>query len=112
MRIGKKTKKIEKIPAFLQSALWSYNLEKMNPRDKTDKRIIVEQVLNYGTWKQLEWVVNFYTWREIKEVVKNPSRGLWMKDSINYWMKFFDLKFSKAKLNKALFSPGPKFFTK
>jgi hypothetical protein len=105
----KKVKKSEKVPAFLQSALWSYDIKKFNPRDRADKKIIIEQVLNYGTWKQLEWVVNFYSWREIKEVVKNPSRGIWFEQSLNYWTQFFGIKRQSKKYERAIFRIIPDF---
>lgn len=105
----KKEKKTEKIPVFLQSALWSYDIKKMDPRDRADKRIIIEQVLNYGTWKQLEWVVNFYTWREIKEVVKKPSRGIWFEQSLNYWTRFFGIRTRAEKYKRALVRMVPDF---
>ncbi|MBU1486743.1 hypothetical protein KKH56_01660 [bacterium] len=46
------------VPKFLQSALWSYDLSKMDAGNKDDKRIIIEQVLNYGIWEQLKWLTN------------------------------------------------------
>ncbi|MEA3464007.1 MAG: hypothetical protein U9R14_02960 [Patescibacteria group bacterium] len=96
------------IPKFLQSALWSYNLENMDINNKADKRIIIEQILNFGTWKQLKWLINNCSWREIKQIIKNPSPGLWMEDSLNYWLIFFGIKLSNAKKEKAIFNLWPK----
>ena len=94
------------LPNFLQSALWSYNIKKMDV-DK-DKKLIMEQILNYGTWKQLKWLLNNYSWREIKNVVKNPARGCWRDDVLNYWLLFFNIKMSKSKKERALFNLCPK----
>ncbi|MBU0566726.1 hypothetical protein KJ693_04125 [bacterium] len=96
------------VPKFLQSALWSYDLSKMDAGNKDDKRIIIEQVLNYGIWEQLKWLTNTYSWDEIKEVAKKPSRGIWMEDSLNYWSLFFGLELSANEREKALFSLTPK----
>ncbi|MCK5460327.1 hypothetical protein KAI52_04375 [Candidatus Parcubacteria bacterium] len=92
---------------FLQSALWSYNLKKLDI--KRDKKIIIEQILNYGTWEQLKWIMSSYSLNEIKRVVENPSRGCWKEDSLNYWLLFFNIKMPKRKSEKALFNLCPKF---
>ena len=96
------------LPKLLQSALWSYDLKKMDPKDSIDKRIIIEQVLNYGTWEQLKWVTATYSWKEIEEIAKNPSRGIWMDDALNYWTKILNLKLTKNKREQALFNLAPK----
>lgn len=92
---------------FLQSALWSYDLKKMDIN--FDKKIIIEQILNYGTWEQLKWLMNNYSLNEIKIAVENPSRGNWREDSLNYWLLFFNIKMPKQKREKALFNLCPKF---
>jgi len=96
------------LPKFLQSALWSYDLKNMDANNKSDKKIIIEQILNYGTWEQLKWLTKTYSWNEIKQIVKTPSRGIWKKDSLNYWLLFFNLKMPKIKREEALFSLIPK----
>ena len=93
----------------MQSALWSYNLSQMDREDKSDKRIIIEQVLNYGTWEQVKWVTKNYSWKEIKEIVKSPSRGIWMDDALNYWTKFFNIKLSAKKYEISIVHMNPKF---
>ena len=93
----------------MQSALWSYDLSKMDPQDKSDKRIIIEQVLNYGTWEQVKWVTKNYSRKEIENIVKNPSRGIWMDDSLNYWLTLLNIKLPKQKKERALFILEPKF---
>jgi hypothetical protein len=84
------------VPKKLQSALWSYDLKKLNLR--SDKRVIIEQILNHGTWKQLQWLLQTYSEREIKQVVKDPSRGIWQEDAMNYWAKYFNLKKPDKKI--------------
>jgi hypothetical protein len=105
----KESKKTQKIPSFLQSALWSYDLSKMEVKDKSDKRIIIEQVLNYGTWEQVKWVTKNYSRKEIKDIVKSPSRGIWMDDALNYWLTLLNMKMPRPKRERALFSLDPKF---
>jgi len=80
------------LPKNLQSALWSYDLKRFNIRNEKDRKIIIEQVLNHGTWEQLKWLFKTYSEKEIKEVVKSPSRGTWQEDAMNYWTRYFGLK--------------------
>lgn len=90
------------LPNFLQSALWSYDLKKM--AKSRDKKIIITQILNHGTWPQIQWLLKNYSSKEIKRILKNPSRGVWQADVINYWEKIFNLRLPKNKADKALFS--------
>lgn len=90
------------LPNFLQSALWSYDLKKMTKNRY--KNIIITQILNYGTWPQLQWLLKNYSAKEIKEVLKNPARGMWRADVINYWEKIFNLRLPKNMIDKALCS--------
>ncbi|MBI2459104.1 MAG: hypothetical protein HYV53_00955 [Parcubacteria group bacterium] len=90
------------LPNFLQSALWSYNLKSV--KKNFHKKIIITQILNYGTWPQIQWLLKNYSSKEIKEVLKNPDRGVWQADVINYWKKIFNIRLPKKKVDKALFS--------
>ena len=90
------------LPNFLQTALWSYNLKRMTKNRY--KNVIITQILNYGTWPQIQWLLKNYSSKEIKDVLKNPSRGVWRADVINYWEKIFNIRLPKNKVDKALFS--------
>lgn len=97
----------QKIPKFLQSALWSYSLDAMSADNPSDRKLIIEQILNYGTQDQLDWLLGNYTKEQIKEVVKNPSRGLWQKDSLNYWTKILEIILPKDTYKNAIFNLNP-----
>jgi hypothetical protein len=90
------------LPKLLQSALWSYDLAKVD-REK-HKRVIITQVLNHGTWKQVKWILDNYPTADIEEVIKKPDRGVWQKDVLNYWIKILNLKITREKSNRAIFS--------
>lgn len=102
MSKAKKGKK--KLPKFLQSALWSYDLNAFEPDNPYDKDLIVTQIFNHGTWKQLQWLLGRYSKKELVETLKKPRKGLWHKDSLNYWQEVLNIKLSKKDYQKALFN--------
>lgn len=97
------------VPKFLQSALWSYDVRRLDPQE--DRRYVIEQILNHGTWQQLKWLLKTYTTREIKQVLRNPSRGIWHDDVFNYWEKIWNVKVPKAARERALFSLEPRLLS-
>lgn len=94
------------LPNFLQTALWSYDLKKMTKNRY--KNLIITQILNFGNWRQLQWLLQNYSAKEIKEIIKNPARGMWRADVINYWEKIFNIRIPKNKVLKALWPPYAK----
>lgn len=92
----------KKLPKFLQSALWSYDIKTFDPDDPLDKKIIIENVLNHGTDEQVLWVLRYYSPREIKAVLREPSRGSWNFRSLSYWLKFFNIELNKDLYQDAL----------
>lgn len=93
--------KIEKVPKQFQRVLWSYDINKMDLGE--DKKEIITQVLNYGTWEDLKLLYNLYSEEEIKEVVKNPRRGVWFKKVLNFWITIFNIQLKKEIWDKAIF---------
>lgn len=88
------------LPKFLQPCFPSYNL---NSLDKTwDKKLIITQILNFGTEKDLIWLGKNYSQKEIKEIILNPTRGMWMSSILSYWLKIFDLKLDNQVFNQAI----------
>lgn len=94
-----------KIPPSFQTALWSYDISKMDAEE--DKKEIITQVLNYGTWEDLKLLFNLYPEKEIKKVVKNPSRGVWFGKVLNFWTTLFNIRLKKDVFEKAILRLGP-----
>ncbi|MGE4357535.1 MAG: hypothetical protein AB7E08_03140 [Candidatus Omnitrophota bacterium] len=90
------------MPKFLTSLLWSYNLNEIDLKE--DKEIIITQVLNYGSWKELRWLYSVYPEKEIKKVVSHPRRGLWFDKVLNFWEIMFGIHLPKKIKQKAIFS--------
>jgi hypothetical protein len=64
--------------------------------------------LNYGTWQQIKWLISVYTWKEIKAIIKNPSRGIWTEQSLNYWTKFCKIRIPSKMYQRAIMQIEPK----
>lgn len=97
------------VPRFLQSALWSVDVRQLNPQKY--KVYIIEQILNHGTWPQLQWLLKNYSRRELAQVLRSPSRGTWHEEVLNYWETILGLKLSKSRRARALFSLEPRPFS-
>ena len=95
----------KKIPKFVAPCLWSYNINHMDLQE--DKQLIIMQVLNYGTWRNIKWLYSVYTEDDIKKVVTNPGRGLWFPKVLNFWETVLEIKIPKNKREKALFKLTP-----
>lgn len=80
------------LPKFLEPFLPSYDISKMDLRDPSDKKLIIEAVLNEGAMKEIRWLFKTYGTKEIKNVLRNPSRGCWDARALNYWAKIFNIK--------------------
>ena len=93
---------IKKVPKQFQRALWSYDVKKIDLEE--DKREIITQILNHGTWDDLKLLRKIYTERDIKEMVKNPRRGVWFEKVLNFWMLMFNIHLKKDIWKKAIFS--------
>ena len=93
--------KLKKIPKQFQRILWSYDINKMNLRE--DRKEIITQTLNYGTWEDLKLLYHLYPEKEIKQVVRNPRRGVWFKKVLNFWTIIFNIRLKKETWDKAIF---------
>jgi len=90
-----------KIPQKMKWLFWSYDIKSLDLKE--DKDYIITQVLNYGTWDDLKWLYKIYPEKEIKKVVRNPRRGLWFKNVLNFWTTIFNIQLKKEIWKKAIF---------
>lgn len=88
------------LPKFLQPYLASYDLRSLNI--KSDKNLIITEVLNKGDDKALSWLGKTYSQKEIKKVIAAPTRGMWMKSILSYWLKIFNLKIPRKVFDRAI----------
>ena len=98
---------MKKVPKKLQSVLWSYDISTIDVENS--KELIIQQVLNYGDWNDLKWLYKTYPEKKIKEVVKNPRRGIWFENVLNFWCLMFEIKLTPSVWNRAIFDLNPGF---
>jgi len=96
---------MKKLPKSFQRVLWSYDIDKIDV--EKDKREIITQVLNYGTWDDLKLLYNLYSEESIKEVVSHPRRGVWFEKVLNFWIKMFNIKIRDDVYKKAIINFSP-----
>ncbi|MFH1392079.1 MAG: hypothetical protein ABIG90_00125 [bacterium] len=96
---------MKKIPPYIASCLWSYDISKLDLQK--DKKMIIAQVLNYGDFKSIKWLYNIYPEKTIKEVIKNPKRGFWFEKVLNFWLTLFNIHLSNRKTGEAILSIEP-----
>ena len=77
------------IPSFVRPFLWSYDIEKLDL--VRDKKRIITNVLNLGTFPATKWLFEIYDPEDIKKTVANPLAGEWNKKSLNFWRIVFNL---------------------
>jgi len=71
------------IPQSVKVTLWSYDTDRVDI-DK-DKKLIIAQVLNYGTKKATDWLFQTYSKREIVQEAASIPKGQWDKKSLALW---------------------------
>ena len=97
--------KTKKAPRFLQPYLWSYDINRIDI--KKDKKLIIQQVLNFGTEKEVKWIFETYDKKEIRGVLKDPKRGMWDKKSLNFWKTILEINMPKNIYKKAICNINP-----
>jgi hypothetical protein len=71
------------LPKSVKAVLWSYNVDKINP--KLQEKLIVAQVLNYGTKEATDWLFNHYGKDEVRRIASLIPKGQWDKKSLALW---------------------------
>lgn len=89
-----------KLPKNLHYCFWSYDISRLSIRD--DKYLIIQQILNYGDWRLIKWLFKVYRDRDIKEVLRKPSRGMWWRRVLNFWLTIFNLHIPKDTYTLAI----------
>lgn len=83
------------LPQSVKATLWSYNLAQLDLQKH--KKLIISQVLNFGSLDAISWLFANYSNDAIKEAALNTPLGAWDKKSLNLWSLFLNLDKSQFK---------------
>lgn len=76
------------LPKFLKPVLWSYDFERCDAQKH--KKLIIKQILGYGTKKMMDWMFTRYSSADIEAVFKQLQPTALDKKSYNFWKILFN----------------------
>jgi len=80
----------EKIPKSVANVLWSYDINKIDL--DLHKKLIIAQVLNYGTEDATDWLFETYRLDEVQKMAEQIPTGQWNKKSLALWSLCLNIK--------------------
>ena len=89
----------KKLPKSVENVLWSYDIDKID--FDLHKKLIISQVLNYGTSDATDWLFRTYELKEIWQVAEQIPLGQWDKKSLALCALYLDIK-PKSKQERVL----------
>ena len=75
---------------FLKPCFWSYTLEKLNVT--THKKLIIKQVLNYGSKEATDWLQQVYLPGDIAHAITTSRESEWVQKSLALWSLMYNTK--------------------
>ena len=93
------------LPSGIRACLWSWDHPSINLR--RDRRLIITQVLNYGRWEDVRWLLKHFERSDLRKVLRDPARGQWLPDVLNFWMRRLNIRLSKTRIQAARLSIRP-----
>ena len=79
----------ETIPQSVRAVLWSYDLSKIDL--VMHKKLIVVQVLNFGSKEATDWLFKTYPKDEIIKIATLISLDQWDKKSLALWSLYLGI---------------------
>lgn len=76
------------IPQSVKEVLWSYDISKIDLQKH--RRLIVSQVLNFGTKKATDWLFKFYGKDVVRETASEIPLGQWDQKSLALWSQYLN----------------------
>jgi len=74
---------INDLPKSVNAVLWSYKLDQI--KINKHKKIIIFQVLNFGSEEAIEWLFKKYGFELITSVANDIPLSQWNKKSLSLW---------------------------
>lgn len=75
--------RMKDVPIAVQACLWSYDIDALDAQK--DKRIIINNVLNYGTEEATRWVFRIYGKSTIADALAHHPPGSMSRRSLALW---------------------------
>lgn len=79
----------EKLPKSVANTLWSYDINKIDLN--VHKKLIISQVLNYGTKEATDWLFQTYDLNDIRKNADQIPSGQWDKKSLALWSLYLGI---------------------
>ena len=89
----------KKLPKSVENVLWSYDIDKID--FNLHKKLIISQVLNFGTRAATDWLFKTYELEEIRKIAEQIPIGQWDRKSLALWALYLGIK-PKSKLERVL----------
>lgn len=70
-------------PQSVKAVLWSYDLNTIEVQK--DKKIIIFQVLNFGSEEAIKWLFKRYSFEVVEQVANTIPLFQWNKKSLSLW---------------------------
>ncbi|MEK7527848.1 MAG: hypothetical protein AAB574_02435 [Patescibacteria group bacterium] len=83
------------LPQSVKSVLWSYDTNIIDI--VADRKLIVSQVLNFGSKEATDWAMSNYGKMGIREVALSIPRGRWNKKSLAFWSLVLNFPLDSVK---------------
>lgn len=80
----------ENFPKSVENVLWSYDINKISLN--LHKKLIIAQVLNYGTEDATDWLFKTYDLKDVQKVAEQIPVGQWNKKSLALWSLYLNIK--------------------
>ena len=79
-----------KLPKPIENVLWSYDLSQIDVN--RNKKLIIGQILNFGTKEATDWMFKKYTIEDIRKTAEQIPLGQWGKKSLALWSYYLKIK--------------------
>ncbi len=71
------------LPKYVKAVLWSYDTDAIDLQKH--RRLVVSQVLNFGTKEATDWLFKVYGKDTVREIAREIPTGQWDKKSLALW---------------------------
>lgn len=78
------------LPKSVQNVLWSYDVKKIDLH--RHKKLVIAQVLNFGTKEATDWLFKAYDQNEIRSHAEKIPTGQWDKKSLALWSLYLGIR--------------------